>query len=441
MCTAKPLMTPVNSCTPGGSGCYDTTWGGTGMVLTNTDGNVPPANDGEWGVVVGIQPDGKIVSIGQSSDPSVYSIQRPTVVRYNFDGSLDTTFAVNGVAMTSYGTGFMATSGLLQPDGKIVVVGWTMGSTGKVTVARFNSDGTQDPTFAGGGSTMLPEMYTGYTSAALQSDGKIVLASGENTWTLARLNGDGALDGSFGTGGIVTVNFGKRVSRTQLMSVAIQLVTVNGTTQERIVIGGDVDGVAAVKRFLPTGALDTSFGSGGTATAAFCGAVSRINRLAIDSNNRIVAVGQMSQVSNGTGYAALARFTTNGLLDTSFGDPSSTLNSTGMTGFNILGGTTNPWGLVLDTSGRLLVSSSAYNGSRYYMATARLSAAGALDATFGNGGVVVTDFGGTTSNLSPSGGGQLAVQSADGKIVVTGYASFSLGTYAGTNFATIRLWP
>ena len=166
----------------------------------------------EWGRAVAIQPDGKIVVMGVSYDGKKHHI---VVLRFNSDGTRDNTFGAGGVFMygekkgSDYGSGVV-----LQPDGKIVVVGDSYyDKSREVLVLRCNSDGSIDSTFGKGGvatyrSQTKENKDLGF-GVMVQSDARIVVVgSTHNGKTyepmILRYNRDGSLDSSFGKGGVVT---------------------------------------------------------------------------------------------------------------------------------------------------------------------------------------------------------------------------------------------
>jgi uncharacterized delta-60 repeat protein len=123
-----------------------------------------------------IQPDGKIVAVGVSPNGS-------EVIRYNTDGSLDGSFGTGGRATANINEGDFATAAALQQNDKIVVVGEVSGSlTGgdnsDFGLVRFNSDGSPDTTFGNGGTvrTAIGNFNDAAVAVALQQDGKIVIA-------------------------------------------------------------------------------------------------------------------------------------------------------------------------------------------------------------------------------------------------------------------------
>ncbi|MCB0173537.1 MAG: hypothetical protein KDJ97_23655 [Anaerolineae bacterium] len=164
----------VNMAWAAGPGDLDPTFNGTGVVTTS----ISSGFDG--GYAVAIQSDGKIVVAGTT----VTNDDRDfVVVRYHHDGRLDTTFNGTGIAITDVGSDFDRGFGLaLQPNGKIVVVG-DSGSTidnitGDFTTIRYNRDGKLDTTFGATGivTTSLSIHKDEGHSVAIQADGKIVVA-------------------------------------------------------------------------------------------------------------------------------------------------------------------------------------------------------------------------------------------------------------------------
>ncbi|HEX8118312.1 MAG TPA: delta-60 repeat domain-containing protein, partial [Pyrinomonadaceae bacterium] len=201
------------------AGDLDSSFGRGGRVTTDFGG-------AEGATAVAVQPDGKLVVAGSSSQPGGTQLQADfCVVRYKTDGSIDTSFGTDGRVLTDFGDTYdQALAVLVQPDGKIVVVGAAF-STGPMAgadfaLARYNADGTPDKTFGTDGevTTSFPsEFYSGATSAALQSDGRLVVAGivyysptleiYSSDFAVARYNADGTPDKTFGTDGLTTVDF------------------------------------------------------------------------------------------------------------------------------------------------------------------------------------------------------------------------------------------
>jgi uncharacterized delta-60 repeat protein len=202
------------------SGVLDSTFGTAGVVTT------PVAN--ATNASVAIQPtDGKIVVGGYSAGGPPTSFSTIDVIRYNTNGSLDTTFGTAGIA--NAGNGKIINQVFIQSDGKIVVAGndepgMTVTNTA-FFVKRLNSNGSVD-------NTVQPFVDVGIANAAnglagnvavglaLQSDGKFLeLGTSNGNPILVRLNSDGTPDTSFGVKGQVATEFAGRSSRLLPVSV------------------------------------------------------------------------------------------------------------------------------------------------------------------------------------------------------------------------------
>jgi uncharacterized delta-60 repeat protein len=439
----KPQINTVMSCTNTLSGCLDSTFGMGGLVTTDTGGDyLSSAQHNDEGWVPLIQSDGKIVVAGYGQDPnSSITTNDFTVVRYNSDASLDTAFGSGGIARAVISTGNEVRAAALQSDGKIVVVGF-----GGFVAVRFNSDGMLDATFGAGGIVNIacsgngkPHGNTSASGLAVQSDGKI-LVSGVlcgNT-AVVRLNPDGTFDSSFGAGG-------EAIGGVASNALAIQNITIGTANQQFIVAGG---GNFSLMRLTPSGTLDSTFGPNGNGqvTAGFCGTNDNAFAMNFDAAGRIVLAGfasLSSTVASSLPKFVVVRFTSNGILDTTFGDPISGSSSrTGKTAIAFLGGESIAWGVAGQTDGKIVVSGWAADPNtttsfKTYFALARLNPDGSLDTTFGTGGVVATDFG-----LANNFGHALVIQ-PDGKIVVAGTAyPFPPPTVGnGAWFAVVRFWP
>jgi uncharacterized delta-60 repeat protein len=288
-------------------GSPDLTFGVGGKVVTELGYS--------YAVALALQPDGKIVVAGRSSNffvAGLYIVSPGghfTVARYNPDGDLDVTFGTGGTRITDFGDDDAASAVGLQSDGKIVVAGGTI-SSGNVSfaLARYTADGNLDPTFGTGGKVTTDFGHGEEAFAlALQPDGKIVVAGGSafgsGDFALARYGADGNLDPAFGTGGKVAADFGAAEAAAAL---AIQpdgkiVVTVNVFISRNVPPSYDRSILA---RYTSAGGLDPAFGTGGKVD------VDLTSALAIQPDGRIVVAG-----TSGRDFA-VARYT--GDLPTTF---------------------------------------------------------------------------------------------------------------------------
>lgn len=278
-------------------GSLDSTFDADGKVTTAVNNTRSEAYS------IALQPDGKIVVGGNSGS---FNSSNFAVVRYNPNGSLDTGFDGDGQAITPVGTAFDSIKSIkIQPDGKIVAAGQVdAGSLSKWGLVRYNSDGSLDTSFDGDGKIIGSFRSSDDFASALelQLDGKIIVAGGSrNTgnsfdFALARFTSAGALDPTFDADGIVitSVRFSSSAN-----SVNIQR---NG----KIVTAGYSDASAisstrdfAVVRYNPNGVADSTFGNGGTVTTDVTGNLDSAFSSAIQPDGKIVALGE---TSNG-GYA------------------------------------------------------------------------------------------------------------------------------------------
>ena len=275
---------------------------------------------------VAIQPDGKIVVAGTSVLSGITSV---AVARLNVDGTLDNSFSGDGILTTApLGLSVLnqANDVAIQSDGKIVIGGTTGSSvTNDFLLIRYNADGSLDTSFSGDGVATTSFGLLGIDSAnaiAIQGDGKIVAAGvgvnvTDNDFALARFNANGSLDTSFGTGGRVMTNFGLAVVPDVANAIVLQpngRFVVAGST----VLSGGVSAIA-VARYTVAGTLDASFGGGdGQVTTQIGGLASFGNDLLLQTDGKLVAGGQvlLSGVQNTFG---LARYNADGTLDSSFG--------------------------------------------------------------------------------------------------------------------------
>lgn len=187
------------------NGDFDPAFSGDGKALFAL---VNGADDYLLDVVV--QPDGKIVCSGtivQDNDADI------AVIRLHPNGTFDNSFSFDGKLTTSFGGNSSGRALALQPDGKIVVAGYTNNGTDTdVALVCYQPDGSLDTGF-GGGDGKLALDYDGYDFASavlVQPDGKIVIAgttSDPPDFLVARFLPDGSPDVNFGQSGLLTIDF------------------------------------------------------------------------------------------------------------------------------------------------------------------------------------------------------------------------------------------
>ena len=357
-------------------GSLDSSFGSGGTVLTV----LTPFSD--YSLEVLIQPDAKIVVAGKSWNGSNYDF---TLVRYNSDGSLDTSFGSGGSVVTDFGSSHDEAAGaVLQPDGKIVVAGGSqIGATYDFSLARYTSNGSLDTSFGSGGkvTTQVGSGADGANAVALQPDGKIVAtgfsSNGSNDdFALVRYNADGSIDTGFGLGGKVTTPIGS--AGDTAWEVAIQ------PDGKLVAVGSSSSGLTddfALARYNADGSLDTGFGSGGKVTTPFGSSYDDALAARLQPDGRIVAVGYSN---NGTKYElALARYMPDGSLDTGFGSGGKV--TTGIGSNNDFA-----YAAALQSDGRIVAAGSSQSGSNYDFAFVRYLGSTLTVAKTGTGSGTVT---------------------------------------------------
>jgi uncharacterized delta-60 repeat protein len=355
------------------SGSLDSSFDSDGKVITVLGASNESVNS------VALQSDGKIVVAGSSNNGSSNEF---AVARYNTDGSLDSSFDSDGKVTTTIGSNADAYSVAIQSDGKIVVAGNTIiGGRDKIAVARYNTDGSLDSSFDSDGKVTTTIGESDYAnSVVVQSDGKIVVAGssatgGDSNFALIRFNTDGSLDSSFDP---AVTPIGS--SNDEAYSVAIQS---NG----KIVVAGYSDNgaqrVFAVVRYNTDGSLDSSFDSDGKVTTAI-GSDDLAKSVAIQSDGKIVVAGSSNNGSDND--FALIRYNGDGSLDSSFDSDGIAITVFGSS--SDFGNS-----VAIQSDGKIVVAGSSNNGSNNEFAVARYNTDGSLDSSFDSDGKVTTAIG------------------------------------------------
>lgn len=301
------------------SGILDTTFGGDGKVTTN----FTTAWDGAFSVA--IQTDGMIVVAGEAggTGPAESGDARFALARYDITGALDPTFSGDGRVMTNVSAKADFVFGIaVQADGKIVVTGRAGGSGGRIALARYNSNGSLDATFGGDGK-VATDISAGDDRAddlAIQVDGRIVVAGTANylsnraSLAVVRYDADGSRDASFSGDGILTSNLTSSFDG----GFGVGIQPVDGKIVAVGQAGGGDAGRIALIRYLTDGRLDGTFGGDGKVMTNFTPRLDYADDVAIQTDGRIVAGGAVRFFGPDPRFA-LARYQTNGVLDTSFG--------------------------------------------------------------------------------------------------------------------------
>ena len=324
----------------------------------------------------------KIVVVGDASN--VFDL-----ARYNSNGSLDSSFGANGRVTTSLGgASSYATSALIQANGKIIAVGVVnTGDHELFALVRYNTNGTTDTSFGTSNNGVVTIDPTGDNAGAytalLQPDGKIIAAGysqqdGHNKFALVRYTTNGIPDTTFGNGtGIVTTDMTPG-GDSYINAILLQ------PDGKIIALGCGNNGVhyIALARYNSNGSLDTTFGNG-TGSVIISTNILPYAAL-LQPDGKIIALGYGNNGINS--IAALARYNSDGTIDTSFG------NGTGIVATDMTpGGDSLINAAVLQSDGKIVAGGYGNNGVNAVFAVVRYNSDGSLDVAFGVGGITVTD--------------------------------------------------
>lgn len=434
------------------NGTPDGEWGTDGVVTTDLGGT-------DRGVAAVALPGGGIAIAGNANTWT------PAVVAYEADGALDTAFAGDGIATmapdsvqmsglardssgalymaaggsagtsggkvwkftstgssdASFGTSGVATTGvggtgdIIAVGSKILVAG---SSDRSLAVARLNASGTPDAAWSGDGVATVPfagGMDVVGALLAMPDGGFMVGGQVPNlAFGVARYSPGGALDASFGTAGLSTVSLS---SGTDLFGA----VTAMKRQEDGkvVALGTNQNGGSRVVRYQPSGALDTGFSSG---TPTFSSPAGNVDIPFSTFTTPVDIFAQPDQkllvLGSGGSSIHLARFTSTGAVDATFdGDGMAQATVPGTTSVGVVAA-------VQQSDGKLVAGGRATKPGSFEFVpfVARLTAAGALDTTFSDDGVVLGD--------SPGGVSALAVDS--GGRILTGGSSVTRYTATGT---------
>lgn len=375
----------------GAPGDFDTSFSVDGFDAVTT------GDLSHYGEAIALQPDGKIVVGGTQQDAFV-------VLRYNPNGTLDTTFGSDGTVVTFFSDDSVdAVDMALQPDGKIILIG--VEDESNLIMARYMPNGKLDETFADNGkfnASLLPGGETQASSMVMLPNGKFMVsgrlieeASDHYDFFLARFKANGKIDKTFGDGdGVVLTDFAND------WDYAADIVR---QSDGKFVVVGNADLGAinplTVVRYNANGTLDTTFGGG-----------DGIFSLEVNSAAYTVEIlpgGKLLVGGNVGGDFLLVQLLENGDLDPAFG------GGDGIATHNF--GATALMRDIARLPGGSIVAVGRTFGAIERIALARFNSQGDLDLSFSGDGQILLDEGGTYNSANA-----VTVQ-PDGKIVFTGY--------------------
>jgi uncharacterized delta-60 repeat protein len=318
------------------NGTLDTTFGSGGKKVIDFGG------DDESVFGAALQADGKIVLAGDSH-------LKVAVARLKPNGALDASFEGDGRKIFSWGALGRAQAVVVAPNGKILLAGFSGPEGGNIQVARLKTNGLLDTTFGTGGKAAVDFGGDDFGMAmARQADGRILVAGRSSAAgaVVARLRATGTLDPDFDGDGRVTLPGGGSAS-----AVLVQ-------PDRNIVVAGNAmgSGVMTVTRLTPTGALDLTFGAGGTASIDFGSLADLAAGAALQPNGKIVVAGY-TQASEDV---AVARLNANGSPDATFGVAGKATVEFGVATFG--------QAVALQSNGRIVVAGQKTGGDDFAVA-------------------------------------------------------------------------
>jgi uncharacterized delta-60 repeat protein len=237
------------------------------------------------------QADHKLLVAGYTTNATNHSF---ALLRYNTDGSLDTSFGTSGVLTPVVGSNDTGRALAIQPDGKILMAGTTVSGSNDFALIRLNTDGSFDTAFGTNGK-VTTDIGMGtddqVQTMLLQSDGRILVAGSSNNgggkeFAVARYTGVGGLDPTFATGGRTLITVGSGDAEINALAIQgdgkIDLVGYSSAGTEKDY---------AMVRISATGALDTTWGTGGKATYSFGPGASIAYGIVLQTNGKLVLSG------------------------------------------------------------------------------------------------------------------------------------------------------
>ncbi|MEM7053064.1 MAG: hypothetical protein AAF446_00810 [Pseudomonadota bacterium] len=370
-----------------------------------------------------LQPDGRVVVVGtrRSGD---FTTEDWQVLRLLQDGSVDTSFGTMGLVSIDFsGSSDGANSVALNSNGDIVVGGRAFidGFGTAFAVAQLDTNGVVQ-------FQRSDKLVSGTADICMevlvQADGRIICVGLVRNFATAimvvvRYETDFELDTSFGTGGVAQIDFGGNA--VEANSAVLQ---PNGS----IIVGGFVDSGndrnLALARLTATGELDSNFGNNGRVERPLTGDTSEtIQDMLIFQDDLYVAASTFETES----YALLA-FSADGTQISSFAN-----NGLALVNFN---GRSDFARTLVVHQGALLIGGTATAESRTEggnIGLARFTTGGILDAGFANAGLREVSLSGPVNARALA-----ALHQSDGKVVAAGYVGSS---FSDRNFAVARYLP
>jgi len=362
----KNVTICVSNNSASSAGTIDSTFGDNGFVI-----NYPPAYYPNWESLA-VQQDHKIVAVNFGYGGNV--------LRFNYDGSLDSSFGDSGIIELPID--FISEQLVLDSDNRILVVGSQ--NNFYEEVLRFNSNGTPDSSFGTNGQAIFGIAgVSDVPTMAIDTQGKVLFpdnyTKSGSSMHVVRLNSNGLPDSTFSNDGIADIpsltlffyNYEKGSMIVQPDDKPLIAATTNNPYDD-----------FAIVRLNANGTMDSGFGNNGIATASFTtiSPGDYATDIALQVDGKIVEVGAAGN------QMGIARFNTDGTLDSTFGNSGEVM-------FQVDDLITIANAVAIQNDSKILVAGTAYNGGNHdKIALLRLNSDGSIDSTFGNDGYVRTSY-------------------------------------------------
>jgi uncharacterized delta-60 repeat protein len=334
------------------NGLIDSSFGTNGYVFTKLDIRQERLFD------LQLLNDGSMIAAGYADreEDNVYSADF-ALVRYSQDGRLDLSFGKNGYTFTDFDKYHdFGTSLVILKDNKIILSGYSGHEpTYDFAMARYMPDGSMDSSFGNEGKVKTDLGYNDFSNSMIvQPDGKIVLGgysiiNGTSRFTLARYNSDGSLDSTFGKNGLVTTAIRNYDVGVSLSYLNTNKLLMTGYTRT------DTYHQIALVRYNIDGLIDSSFGIDGFSVNHIGKGTDYSYDMTFQNDEKILVCGSSSD--GDPTDMILARYNTNGFLDSTFGDGGRVIT-------NIDYHSERPYNsdkaesIVIDKNGRILLAGS-----------------------------------------------------------------------------------
>ncbi len=302
----------------------------------------------------------------------------------------------------------------LQPDGKILAAGSAFnGKDDEGILRRFFPGGESDAAFGGAAGirvSFADEDHDQLLAVGVQTTGRVVAAGvsslgGRSFFAMAGFTAEGVLDESFGTKGKVVTEI--QTNRDAARCLAIQaddgILLAGSSSDDR---DGDHNDFA-IARYTRNGQLDSTFGNEGKVTVDFDGGDDVANCMALQSDGKFLVAG--GSAVDGKSVVALARFEPGGKRDFSFGKRGKVIAA-------VEGRKAYASGIALTNRGQIFVAGAAFEAGTREAILLGFEANGAEDKSFGTDGRSITRAGVSIDANA------LAIQK-DGKLIVAGAAT------------------